>query len=245
MQSRLSLKSLLSKDCIVHFRGTVHATIERTVISVLLVRYSSNRSATTVREQYTIPLHLYVGLNSGDRYIDVETAGDEDATGMNNTRYLPLLLGRSTEDDPGVPLHYPLLAVLAIATSIAPTTWFLSDYHGYLLSGSALCLIILYGGLFTDLRLSIDTGFLVLFGGYWLGLLAHYLVLPNPSLLEYVLVTPVAVVGTVVVLPRLIESRRQAFAMGLTLLSVAVMLIGVWMLWRTHTAGVEYPRSPW
>ncbi len=152
--------------------------------------------------------------------------------------------GRSAEDDPAVPLHYPLLAVLAIATSIAPTTWFLSEYHGYLLSGSALCLIILYGVLFTDRRISIDTGFLVLFGGYWLGLLAHYLVLPNPNLLEYVLVTPVAVVGTVVVLPRLIESRRQAFAMGLTLLSVAVMLIGVWMLWRTHTAGVAYPRSP-
>lgn len=137
----------------------------------------------------------------------------------------------------------PLLAVLAIATSIALTTWFLSDYHGYLLSGSALCLIILYGVLFTDRRISIDTGFLVLFGGYWFGLLAHYLVLPNPNLLEYVLVTPVAVVATVVVLPRLIESRRQAFAMGLTLLSVAVMLISVWMLWRTHTAGVEYPRS--
>ena len=164
---------------------------------------------------------------------------------MSNTRYRPLLLGRSTKDNPAVPLHYPLLAVLAIVTSIAPTTWLLSNYHGYLLSGLALCFIILYGVSFTDLRLSIDTGFLILFGGYWLGLLAHYLVLPNPNLLEYVLVTPVAVVGTVVVLPRLIENRRQAFAMGLTLLSVTVMLIGVWMLWRTHTAGVEYPRSPW
>lgn len=159
---------------------------------------------------------------------------------MNDSRYGTYLWGRSSSDEPTVPLHYPLLAVLAVAASIAPTTWFLSNQHGYLISGAVLCLIIVYGVLFTDLRLAIDSGFLVLFGGYWIGLVVHYFVYsPNPRLLQYILITPIAVFATVVVLPRFVKGRRQTFAMGVTLLSVLVMAIGVLMLWQSRTADAQ------
>lgn len=156
---------------------------------------------------------------------------------MSGSRYTEYLWGRSSSEEGSAPLHYPLLAVLAIAASIAPTTWFLPSFQGYLISGAMLCFIIGYGVLFADLRITIDSAFLILFGGYWIGLVVHYLYLPNPNLLEYVLVTPVTVFATVVVLPRFVETRPQTFAMGLVLLSVAVMGIGVLMLWGLLPAG--------
>ena len=70
---------------------------------------------------------------------------------MSGSRYREYLWGRSSSNEDSVPFHYPLLAVLAIAASIAPTTWFLPEFHGYLVSGAVLCLIIGYGVLFTDL----------------------------------------------------------------------------------------------
>ena len=162
---------------------------------------------------------------------------------MSNSRYRIYLWGRSSPDEPTVPLHYPLLAVLAIAASIAPTTWFLSSFHGYLVSGSVLCLVIVYGVLFTDIRISINSSFLVLFGGYWAGLVVHYLVYsPNPRLLQYILVTPIAVFATVVVLPQFVRGRKQTFTMGLTLFSVIIMGIGVLMLWQTKIANEELYR---
>ncbi|WP_336343280.1 O-antigen ligase family protein [Halalkalicoccus ordinarius] len=159
---------------------------------------------------------------------------------MSGSRSREYLWGRSSSNEDAVPLHYPLLAVLAIAASIAPTTWLLSDFHGYLVSGAVLCLVIGYGVLFADIRIRIDSAFLVLFGGYWVGLLVHYLYLPNPSLLQYIFVTPITVFATVVVLPRFVADRPQSFAMGLTLLAVLVMGIGVLMLWQFHTSGIEY-----
>lgn len=158
---------------------------------------------------------------------------------MSGSRYREYLWGRSPQHDDSVPLHYPLLAVLAIAASIAPTTWLLPDFQGYLVSGAVLCLVIGYGVLFTDLRIRVDSAFLVLFGGYWIGLVVHYLYLPNPSLLQYVLVTPITVFATVVVLPQLVADRPQTFTMGLTLLAVLVTGIGVLMLWQFHTTGIE------
>lgn len=135
--------------------------------------------------------------------------------------------------------HYPLFAMLAIVASIAPTTWLLPNFQGYLVSGAVLCIVIGYAVLFTDFRITVDPVFLVLFGGYWIGLVAHYLHSSNPNLLQYVLVTPIAVVATVVVLPRFVKSRPQTFTMALTLLSVLLMGIGVLILFLFHTTGVE------
>lgn len=158
-------------------------------------------------------------------------------------RLVEYIWGKHASETPSVPLHYPLLAVLVIAASITPTTWFLSRDLGYLIVGGTLCLVIAYGVLFTSVRLTIDPAFLVLLGGYWLGLIAHYYYFPHSELLQYVLVTPIAVFATVVILPQFIEGRRQTFAMGLTVLSVIVMIIGVWILWQPETIDSELPSS--
>jgi hypothetical protein len=158
------------------------------------------------------------------------------------SRQLNHSLGRSSSDTPAVPLHYPLLALLVIATSILPTTWLLSSDLGYLIAGATLVLVIVYGVLFTGISFTFDSAFLVLFGGYWLGLVAHYQYhSPHSELLVYVLVTPIAVLATVIVLPRFVEGRRQTFTMGLALLSVLVALIGVWVLWQPGTIDTELP----
>ncbi|WP_340604282.1 O-antigen ligase family protein [Halalkalicoccus tibetensis] len=158
-------------------------------------------------------------------------------------RLVKYIWGKHASETPSVPLHYPLLAVLVIAASIAPTTWFLSRDLGYLIVAGVLCLIIAYGVLFTSVRLTIDPAFLVLLGGYWLGLVAHYYYFPHSELLQYILVTPIAVFGTVVILPQFVEGRRQTFTMGLTVLSVIVALIGVWILWQPGTIDSELPNS--
>ncbi|WP_336361996.1 O-antigen ligase family protein [Halalkalicoccus salilacus] len=159
---------------------------------------------------------------------------------MSGSRYRELVWGQSSLNEGSIPFHYPLLAVLAIVASIAPTTWFLPNFHGYLVSGAVLCLVIGYGVLFTDIQIRVDSAFLVLFGGYWVGIVTRYFVYSsNPSLLQYILVTPIAVFATVVVLPRFVEGRPQTFTTGVTLLSVLVMAIGVLMLWQSRTADAQ------
>ncbi|WP_331234081.1 O-antigen ligase family protein [Natronorarus salvus] len=149
---------------------------------------------------------------------------------MDRTR---LIWGGGSESQPTVPLHYPLLAVLAITAAVAPNTWFIPSRQGYLISLSVLLIIIVYAILLTDIRLRTDPIFLLLIGGYWLGLVAHYqFYSPHTELFEYIVVTPIAVFATVIVLPRLVRGRKQTFAMGLTLLGVLMSLFGIWMLWR-------------
>lgn len=157
-------------------------------------------------------------------------------------RYLEYIWGNRSEKTPLVPLHYPLLAVLAIAASIAPTTWFLSNTQGYLLIGGMLCFIVLYGVVLTSVQLTLDPAFFVLLGGYWLGLIAHYQYhAPHSELLSYVLLTPLVVFAIIVILPRFVEGRRETFAMGVTVLAVIVALIGAWMVWRPETFGSGVP----
>lgn len=159
---------------------------------------------------------------------------------VSSSTYLDYVWGKTSDEEPTVPLYYPLLAVFAIAASITPTMWFLSSYLGYLIAGGTLLLISVYAVVFTNVSWRVDPAFFVLFGGYWLGLLAHYYYFPHMELLQYVLVTPIAVFATVAILPRLIEGRRQTFAMGVTVLAVIIALIGVWMLWRVSMGGAEY-----
>ncbi|ELY51187.1 hypothetical protein C493_17786 [Natronolimnohabitans innermongolicus JCM 12255] len=141
-----------------------------------------------------------------------------------------------------MPRHYPLLAVFAIVASVAPSTWYFSTDQGYLLSGAVLAAIIVYGVLFTSVRLSADPAFLVLFGGYWLGLVAQYRFHdPHTELFYVALSAPLAVFATVVVLPRFVAGRRQTFAMALTLAAVAAALIGLLVLWWAGTADTDLP----
>lgn len=161
---------------------------------------------------------------------------------MTESRVGEYLWGRSASDTPTVPLYYPLIAVLAIVVSIAPSTWLLSTDRGYLLSGAVLVAIIVYAVAFTDVRLSTAPAFLVCFGGYWLGLVAHYWFhVPHTELRSFVLVTPVAVFATVIVLPQFVEGRPQTFAMGLTLVAVGVALIGVLVLLWDGIAATDLP----
>ncbi|WP_331234188.1 O-antigen ligase family protein [Natronorarus salvus] len=143
------------------------------------------------------------------------------------------VIGTAIEEEPTVPLHYPLVAVLAIIAAIAPNTWFLSSQHGYYVSGVVLCAIVVYAVFLTSVRLWTDSNFLLLFGAYWVGLVVQYHYTAQPELLQYVLVTPIAVVATVIVLPRFVVGRKETFAMALTVVGVCTALIGIWLLWRT------------
>ena len=146
------------------------------------------------------------------------------------------LWGRSSSRTPTVPLHYSLLAVGTILLTIAPSTWFLSTDHGYLLSGIVVAVVTVYGILFTTVRLRLHSAFFVLFGGYWVGLLAHYwLHNPHTELLSLIISTPVVVFGTVVILPEFVDGRRQTFTMGLTLSSAFLAMFGVLVLWMAGT----------
>ncbi|ELY39639.1 O-antigen ligase family protein [Natronorubrum tibetense] len=161
---------------------------------------------------------------------------------MSDWRDTEYLWGRSPADSPTVPLHYPLLAVFAIVVSIAPSTWYFSTDQGYLLSAVVLAAITVYGVVFTGVRLSTDPAFLVLFGGYWLGLMVQYRFhAPQTELFYVALSAPLAVFATVVVLPRFVEGRRQTFAMALTLAAVAVALVGILVLWWAGTADTDLP----
>ena len=137
-------------------------------------------------------------------------------------------------DEPTIPLYDPLIALLPLISSLLITSWMVSQRIGYLVTGAVLAAVAAYGLLHPDIRLQLDAAFLVLIGGYWLGLLVHYYYAPHTELLEYIVVTPLAVVATVVVLPALIDGRRQTFTMGLTLLAVVIALIGLGMLWQEH-----------
>ena len=150
-----------------------------------------------------------------------------------NMDYGRLMWGRGSESEPTVPAHYPLLAVLAILAAVAPNTWFFPQREGYVISLMILLLIIIYSVILTDIRLTTDPIFLFLIGGYWLGLVAHYLLYSSHmELFEYIIVTPIAVFATVIILPRLVVGRKQTFAMGLTLVGVLMSLFGMWLLWR-------------
>ena len=163
-------------------------------------------------------------------------------TAMSSWRDSDVFWGQSPSDDPTGPLHYPLLAVCTILVTIAPSTWFLSPDQGYLLSGAALLGISLYAIMFTDIRLRINPVFVLLFGGYWGWLVAHYwLHDPHAKLLHMILCTPVAGFATIIVLPQFVNGRRHTFVMGLTLSSVGLAAIGVWMLWAVETTTLGFP----
>ncbi|WP_418280469.1 O-antigen ligase family protein [Halorubrum sp. DTA98] len=132
--------------------------------------------------------------------------------------------------------------MLAILVSIAPSTWFIPIDYGYLLSGITLATIIIYGVVFTSVRISTDPTFFVLFGGYYAGVMAHYWFHDTHTvMLSFLLSTPVAVVATVVVLPQFIEGRRRTFTMGLTTVGVVLAVIGVWVLWVATTSDTRVP----
>ena len=149
---------------------------------------------------------------------------------MNIRQYI---WGVSSEE-PTVPVYDPILALLPIISSLAVTSWVVSQRAGYIMTGALLVSVAAYGVLMPDIRLQFDAAFLVLLGGYWLGLLVHYYYAPHTELLQYIAVTPLAVVATVVVLPALIDGRRQTFTMGLTLVATLLALIGFAMLWHEH-----------
>ena len=151
-----------------------------------------------------------------------------------------LVWGKSTEKAT-VPLYFPILALLPIVSSLIITSWLFSQRVGYILTGALLVSVSAYGLLHPDIRLQLESAFLVLIGGYWLGLLAHYHYAPHSELLQYIAATPLAVFATVLVLPTLINGRRQTFAMGLTLVGVAIALVGLGMLWQeTQTTETLY-----
>ncbi|WP_239643445.1 O-antigen ligase domain-containing protein [Natronococcus jeotgali] len=140
-----------------------------------------------------------------------------------------------------VPVYFPLLALLPIISSLIITSWLFSENIGYILTGALLVSISAYGLLHPEIRLQFDAAFLLLIGGYWLGLLAHYYHNPHAEILLYIAATPVAVFATVFVLPTLIIGRRQIFAMGLTLIAVALTAVGLAMVWQeTQTSHTLY-----
>ena len=158
---------------------------------------------------------------------------------MNIRHYI---WGTSTEEAT-VPLYDPLLALLPILGSIMVTSWLVSRETGYIVTGVLLVSVAAYGLLMPDIRLQLDAAFLVLLGGYWLGLLVHYHYAPHTELLQYILITPLVVGATVIVLPALIDGRRQTFTMVLTLVAVVIVVIGLGMLWQeAQTSEEVYPR---
>ena len=135
-----------------------------------------------------------------------------------------------SSEESTVPVYDPILALLPLISSLAVTSWVVSQRAGYIMTGTLLVVVAAYGVLMPDIRLQFDATFLVLIGGYWLGLLVHYYYAPHTELLQYLAVTPLAVLATVVVLPALIDGRRQTFTMGLTLVATLVALVGIGML---------------
>ncbi len=150
---------------------------------------------------------------------------------MRDRRPPAWLWGRPTQHARSKPLHYPLLAVVAILAAIAPSSWLVSTDLGYAISGVVLAGISLYAVAFTPMRYETKPVFLVLLGGYWLGLVAHYLVYdPHTQLLVLIVTTPLVVFTTVVVLPQFVTSGRQTFTMALSLASAALALVGIVVL---------------
>ncbi len=147
---------------------------------------------------------------------------------MNIRHYI---WGMSSEE-PTVPVYDSILALLPIISSLAVTSWAVSQRVGYIMTGALLVSIAAYGVLMPDIRLQFDAAFLVLIGGYWLGLLVHYYYAPHTELLQYIAATPLVVLAIVVVLPALINGRRQTFTMGLTLVATLVALVGIGMVWH-------------
>ncbi|ELY54918.1 O-antigen polymerase [Natronococcus amylolyticus DSM 10524] len=137
-----------------------------------------------------------------------------------------------SSEEPTVPVYDPILALLPIISSLAVTSWAVSQRVGYIVTGALLVSVAAYGVLMPDIRLQFDAAFFVLIGGYWLGLLVHYYYAPHTELLQYIAATPLAVLATVVVLPALIDGRRQTFTMGLTLVASLVALVGIGMVWH-------------
>ncbi|ELY55821.1 O-antigen ligase family protein [Natronococcus jeotgali] len=131
-----------------------------------------------------------------------------------------------------LPYAFPVLAVLPILSSFLVSSWLVSQTVGYLLTGSVILVIVAYGLLYPGLRLQLAPGFLVLFGGYWVGLVVHYFATTHSEVLQYILVTPPTVIATVIVLPALIDDRRQAFTMEVTVVAVLLTLVGLGMLWQ-------------
>ena len=150
-----------------------------------------------------------------------------------NNDYRRLIWGRSSEQQPTAPLIDPPLVVLAILAAVAPTTWFLPRDLGYVVSLSALLFVVLYAVVLRYIRLRTDPFFLVLVGVTG-GLIAHYsLYPPNTALLQYIVITPLAVFATIFIFPRRVQGGSQPFAMGLTGASVIVSLVGIWCPWWT------------
>ncbi|AGB38794.1 O-antigen ligase family protein [Natronococcus occultus] len=140
------------------------------------------------------------------------------------------LLWGDTREEATIPLYEPVLALLPIIASLTITSWALSQRVGYIVTGTTLVAVSAYGLFHPEIRLQFESVFLVLLGGYWLGLLAHYAVAPHTDLLQYIVATPLAVGALVVVLPTLITGREQTFTMGLTLVGVVLAVIGIGML---------------
>lgn len=163
---------------------------------------------------------------------------------MSTRQFVDYVWGRPSSETPTVPLHYPLIAVCTILAAIAPSTWLLSVDQGYLLSGAILTAVLIYGVVFTNVRLSTNAVFCVFFGGYYAGLVAHYwLHNPHSELLYILISTPIAVIVTVVILPQFVTGRRQTFTMGLTLAGAVVAVVGVLVLWMAGTADTGLPES--
>ncbi|WP_245242798.1 O-antigen ligase [Natronococcus sp. JC468] len=136
-------------------------------------------------------------------------------------------------------LYEVILALLPVVASLSVTSWGLPQVVGYLLTGTTLVSVSAYGLLHPDIRLQFDSAFLVLIGGYWLGLLAHYFTAPHMKLLQYIAATPLAVFALVIVMPVLITGREQVFTMGLTLVAVVLTVIGIAMLWQEFLTGED------
>lgn len=123
----------------------------------------------------------------------------------------------------------PTIAVACVLASVLVTVLYLPQRVGYLVSFAFLSLVLVIA-VFTGVSFDTDRVFLVLFALYWVLLAGNYFVTETPTLLPYIVVTPVAVAATVVVLPQFIEDDRMVFAKLLVALGVVFTVIGVAML---------------
>ncbi|WP_255171266.1 O-antigen ligase family protein [Natrononativus amylolyticus] len=122
-----------------------------------------------------------------------------------------------------------------IVASLTVTTWAFPRERGYAIALVAISATAVYAIVSPRIRIRTDPVFVFLFGGYWIGLLAHYYYHPHTELLYYILVTPLVVGTTVIVFPQLIDDNREAFAMGLTAVAVVIVAIGLVMLLHEQT----------